>query len=88
MCPRVFTFARQCPGAIGACTPRHPLRPMIGPIPLGRATVLTHLVANVLNPTEHGEDFTSRSSILGPKLAGEALPIPKAPVKDEPLESR
>lgn len=57
---------------------------MVGPIPLGRSAVLSHLVADVLDAAEDGEDFAAGAAVLGAELACEALAVAEAPVDDQP----
>jgi len=60
---------------------------MVRAIPLGRPSVLTLLVADVLNAAENREHLAASSPVLGSELAGEALTVAEAPVDDQPCQS-
>ena len=60
---------------------------MICAIPLRRATILPHLVADILNATKHRINFAAGATVLRAELAGEALAVAEAPVHDQPGQS-
>lgn len=59
---------------------------MVRPIPLGRASILALLVADVLDAAEDRKHLATRATVLGSELAGEALAVTEAPVDDQPGE--
>jgi len=60
---------------------------MIRSIPLCCPFVLAHFVPDVLDAAENRKYLPARATVLGSKLAGEALPVAEAPVDDQPGES-
>lgn len=59
---------------------------MIGPIPIWRAVVFALLVAYVLDAAQHRKDLSTRAAVVLLELAGEALLVARAPVRDKPNE--
>ena len=63
------------------------MRSIIRSIPLRRAAVLTHRIADVLDAAEDRKHLAAGATVLGSELAGKALAVAKAPVDDQPGEA-
>ena len=63
---------------------RHPRRPVVCPIPRWCPAILAEVIADVLNAAENSEQLAVGASVLGLNLAGKALGVAHAPVRQEP----